>query len=203
MVIPNSSTASRQRHSATLLMTCPGALAGYLPVTTVAVSLSTIQRALLGAVFTPMTPPAVASVPHQLAGMAAAGNSAFRRVGGPADLGALLTTRTIHELPGHLAGHGVSPATAYAVAAAHAGGRARQRRCRSVPNRGECSRPLSASLVDGVYARAALTLLAAVPAGLLRSPSPSGSAYADDQRKGRHHAERGLASADPTPLCTP
>lgn len=50
----------------------------------------------LGLVVTPMTATAVAAVPHHLAGMAAAGNNAFRQVGaalGPAVLGVLLTTQ--------------------------------------------------------------------------------------------------------------
>lgn len=49
--------------------------------------------AALGAVITPMTATAVASVPFRLAGMAAAGNNAFRQVGGalgPAVLGVIL-----------------------------------------------------------------------------------------------------------------
>lgn len=36
----------------------------------------------MGAVLTPMTATAVASVPHHLAGIAAAGNNAFRQLGG-------------------------------------------------------------------------------------------------------------------------
>ncbi|MEU1363839.1 MFS transporter [Micromonospora zamorensis] len=65
----------------------------------------------LGAVLTPMTATAVSSVPFQLAGMAAAGNNAFRQVGGalgPAVLGALLTSRAASSLPGHLTDAGVS-----------------------------------------------------------------------------------------------
>ncbi|WP_406163471.1 MFS transporter [Streptomyces sp. NBC_01005] len=64
----------------------------------------------MGAVITPMTASAVSSVPYHLAGMAAAGNNAFRQVGGalgPAVLGALLTTRALDALPGRLADAGV------------------------------------------------------------------------------------------------
>ncbi|WP_202501426.1 MFS transporter [Streptomyces sp. SID5785] len=64
----------------------------------------------MGCVITPMTAVAVGSVPPPLAGMAAAGNNAFRQVGGalgPAVLGALLTTKAVDTLPGHLAGTGV------------------------------------------------------------------------------------------------
>ncbi|WP_246573513.1 MFS transporter [Kineosporia corallincola] len=53
--------------------------------------------AALGAVITPMTATAVSSVPFRLAGMAAAGNNAFRQVGGalgPAVLGVVMGTRT-------------------------------------------------------------------------------------------------------------
>ncbi|WP_188301550.1 MFS transporter [Streptomyces sp. CBMA156] len=68
----------------------------------------------LGAVFAPMTASAVSSVPHHLAGMAAAGNNAFRQVGGalgPAVLGALLTTRALDALPEHLADAGLPAET--------------------------------------------------------------------------------------------
>ena len=54
---------------------------------------------------TPVTATAVAAVPHHLAGMASAGNNAFRQVGGvlgPAVLGTLLTTKSTDALPGHL-----------------------------------------------------------------------------------------------------
>ncbi|MEL5958180.1 DHA2 family efflux MFS transporter permease subunit [Streptomyces sp. CLV115] len=64
----------------------------------------------MGGVLTPMTASAVSSVPYHLAGMAAAGNNAFRQVGGalgPAVLGALLTTRALDALPGRLADAGV------------------------------------------------------------------------------------------------
>ncbi|XVU28046.1 MFS transporter [Actinoplanes sp. CA-054009] len=56
----------------------------------------------LGFVLTPMTATAVGSVPHHLAGMAAAGNNAFRQFGGalgPAVLGAILTSRAAATCP--------------------------------------------------------------------------------------------------------
>ncbi|WP_406333951.1 hypothetical protein [Streptomyces sp. NBC_00203] len=75
---------------------------------------------------TPMTATAVSSVPLRLAAMAAAGNNAFRQVGGALDppiLGALLTTRAVDTLPGHLADAGVGPAARERmVAAADSGG---------------------------------------------------------------------------------
>ncbi|NEA43473.1 MFS transporter [Streptomyces sp. SID11385] len=64
----------------------------------------------MGLVTTPMTATAVSSVPHPLAGMAAAGNNAFRQIGGalgPAVLGALLTSRSASALPDKLAANGV------------------------------------------------------------------------------------------------
>lgn len=70
---------------------------------------------------TPMTATAVASVPHHLAGMAAAGNNAFRQLGGalgPAVLGALLTTRALDSFPAHLADAGVTGAAGERIATA-------------------------------------------------------------------------------------
>ncbi|NNN31707.1 MFS transporter [Streptomyces sp. S3(2020)] len=74
----------------------------------------------LAFVITPMTATAVSAVPFQQAGMAAAGNNAFRQVGGalgPAILGALLSTRAVDALPGHLADAGVTGRTAQQVTA--------------------------------------------------------------------------------------
>lgn len=65
----------------------------------------------MGFVMTPMTATAVSSVPYPLAGMAGAANNAFRQVGGalgPAVIGALLTMRAIHTLPGDLSDAGLS-----------------------------------------------------------------------------------------------
>ncbi|MFD3687728.1 MFS transporter [Nocardiopsis sp. NPDC058631] len=69
----------------------------------------------LGIAFPCITGTAVASVPPHQAGMAAAGNNAFRQVGGalgPALMGALLTTRVMDALPAHLAEAGLSGAPA-------------------------------------------------------------------------------------------
>ncbi|MFI8201585.1 MFS transporter [Streptomyces sp. NPDC085937] len=69
----------------------------------------------LGIAFPCITSTAVAAVEPRKAGMAAAGNNAFRQVGGalgPAVLGALLTTTATDALPGHLAGAGVSDGVA-------------------------------------------------------------------------------------------
>ncbi|WP_439030006.1 MFS transporter [Gordonia terrae] len=67
----------------------------------------------MGLVMAPMTATAVSAVPYHLAGMAAAGNNAFRQVGGalgPALLGALLTAGAVNSLPDALADAGVGDA---------------------------------------------------------------------------------------------
>ncbi|MFK4105940.1 MFS transporter [Streptomyces sp. NPDC019531] len=133
----------------------------------------------LGAVMTPMTATAVASVPHHLAGMAAAGNNAFRQVGGalgPAVLGALLTTRALDTLPGHLADAGVTGATGErAVAAADQGGLGAVAGIDLGPDTGRVMGALGEAFLDGLRlcltVAGSLTLLAAVVAVvLLRRP---------------------------------
>ncbi|MGW4231688.1 DHA2 family efflux MFS transporter permease subunit [Streptomyces sp. NPDC004980] len=69
----------------------------------------------LGIAFPCITSTAVSAVPPRQAGMAAAANNAFRQVGGalgPAVLGALLTTRSMDTLPGHLADAGLTDTVA-------------------------------------------------------------------------------------------
>ncbi|WP_432045850.1 MFS transporter [Streptomyces asiaticus] len=136
----------------------------------------------LGLVVTPMTATAVASVPHRLAGMAAAGNNAFRQVGGalgPAVLGVLLTTRTADTLPGHLRTAGVDGATAQRITAAvEAGGLGTVARMDLGADTGRALGALSAAFLDGLHlcliVAAALALLAAiVGAVLLRTPRAS------------------------------
>ncbi|WP_218053100.1 MFS transporter [Streptomyces rhizosphaericus] len=136
----------------------------------------------LGLVVTPMTATAVASVPHRLAGMAAAGNNAFRQVGGalgPAVLGVLLTTRTADTLPGHLQAAGVDGATAQRITAAvEAGGLGTVARMDLGADTGRALGALSAAFLDGLHlcliVAAALALLAAiVGAVLLRTPRAS------------------------------
>ncbi|MEU6258509.1 MFS transporter [Streptomyces sp. NPDC047043] len=143
----------------------------------------------LGLVVTPMTATAVASVPHRLAGMAAAGNNAFRQVGGalgPAVLGVLLTTRTTDTLPGHLADAGVDGATAHRITAAvDAGGLGVVARMDLGADTGRALGALSEAFLDGLQlcliVAAALALLAAVVgAVLLRAPRPSVQAAAED-----------------------
>ncbi|MFF4397264.1 MFS transporter [Streptomyces sp. NPDC001480] len=133
----------------------------------------------LGLVVTPMTATAVASVPHHLAGMAAAGNNAFRQVGGalgPAVLGVLLTTRATDTLPGHLADAGVDGSTAQRITAAvDSGGLGVVARMDLGAETGRALGALSAAFLDGLQlclvVAAALALLAAVVGVvLLRTP---------------------------------
>ena len=133
----------------------------------------------IGTVMTPMTATAVGSVPFQLAGMAAAGNNAFRQVGGalgPAVLGALLTTRAINTLPRHLGDSGLSAATQqHVLSAAHSGGLGAVAELNVGADTGRVLTALSESFLDGMrlclIVAAALTLLAAaVAAVLLRRP---------------------------------
>jgi EmrB/QacA subfamily drug resistance transporter len=139
----------------------------------------------LGLVVTPMTATAVAAVPHHLAGMAAAGNNAFRQVGGalgPAVLGVLLTTRITDTLPGHLADAGLDSATAQRVTAAvDAGGLGAAAHMDLGADTGRALSALSDAFLDGLrlclIVAAALALLAAlVGAVLLRTPRASAQA---------------------------
>ncbi|MER7687772.1 MFS transporter [Streptomyces sp. NPDC097610] len=133
----------------------------------------------LGFVITPMTAAAVASVPLRQAGMAAAGNSAFRQVGGalgPAVLGAVLTTKAVHTLPGHLADVGLPAPTVRSVTSVvDANGLGAVAGMNLGADRGRALGALSEAFLDGLHLcliiAAALTLVAAaVGAVLLRSP---------------------------------
>ncbi|MFG2779502.1 MFS transporter [Streptomyces prunicolor] len=129
----------------------------------------------IGTVLTPMTATAVASVPYQQAGMAAAGNNAFRQVGGalgPAVLGALLTTKALDTLPGHLTDAGVTGATQRSiVSTADAGGLGAVARMRLGADTGRALGALGDSFLDGMrlclVVAGALTLLAALVCVLL------------------------------------
>ncbi|MFF0410447.1 MFS transporter [Kitasatospora sp. NPDC004745] len=135
----------------------------------------------LGAVLTPMTASAVSAVPHHLAGMAAAGNNAFRQVGaalGPAVLGSLLTTRALHALPGHLAEAGVPAQTGERVLAT-----AREHGLAAVAGldldtaTGQALAALGGSFLDGLrlclVVSASLALLAALACAVLLRPASS------------------------------
>ncbi|MFF2011533.1 MFS transporter [Streptomyces sp. NPDC058195] len=133
----------------------------------------------MGAVLTPMTASAVSSVPFRLAGMAAAGNNAFRQVGaalGPAVLGALLTTRAVDALPARLAEAGVPAPVADRVL-----GTARDQGLGAVAGldldaaTGQALSALSDAFLDGMrlcmIVAATLALLAALACALLLRPA--------------------------------
>ncbi|MGW1748326.1 DHA2 family efflux MFS transporter permease subunit [Streptomyces sp. NPDC002092] len=152
----------------------------------------------LGLVTTPMTATAVAAVPHQLAGMASAANNAFRQVGGalgPAVLGALLSTRAVHTLPGHLADAGVTGTQAHTiVATAMDGGLGAVAGMNLGSTAGQVYGALGDSLIDGMrlclIVAAVLVLIAAVCAvTLLRRPrqAAGGAAKAADTSQQHGH----------------
>ncbi|MEV0219815.1 MFS transporter [Streptomyces sp. NPDC050704] len=133
----------------------------------------------LGLVITPMTATAVAAVPHHLAGMAAAGNNAFRQVGavlGPAVLGTLLTTKSADTLPGHLRDVGLTGPVADRITdAVDAGGLGAAARINLGQDTGRAMGALGEAFLDGLYlcliVAACLALFAAlVGAVLLRTP---------------------------------
>ncbi|WP_410098592.1 MFS transporter [Streptomyces sp. STR69] len=132
----------------------------------------------IGTVLTPMTATAVASVPYQQAGMAAAGNNAFRQVGGalgPAVLGALLTTKALDTLPGHLTDAGVTGATQRSiVSTADSGGLGAVAHMNLGVDTGRALGALGDSFLDGMrlclVVAGALTLLAALVCVLLLRP---------------------------------
>ncbi|MFD4603056.1 DHA2 family efflux MFS transporter permease subunit [Streptomyces sp. NPDC058464] len=133
----------------------------------------------LGIVITPMTATAVAAVPHHLAGMASAGNNAFRQVGGvlgPAILGTLLTTKSTDALPGHLRDAGLSgPSVQRITDVADTHGLGAVAGMDLGKHTGQALGALSESFLDGIklclIVAASLALLAAlVGAVLLRTP---------------------------------
>ncbi|BBC33969.1 hypothetical protein SGFS_052630 [Streptomyces graminofaciens] len=141
------------------------------------------RMALLGLgvsfVLTPMTATAVSSVPFHQAGMAAAANNAFRQLGGalgPAVLGALLSSRAVDALPGHLTDAGLGGATIRRVTeTADAGGLSAVGRLRLGADTPHVLGALSQAFIDGLQlclvVAAVLTLLAAVVGFfLLRRP---------------------------------
>ncbi|MFJ6725536.1 MFS transporter [Streptomyces sp. NPDC091281] len=153
-----------------------------------------------GTAFTSLTATAVASVPHRLAGMAAAGNNAFRQVGaalGPAVLGTLLTTRAVDTLPGHLSDVGVAGPTARAVTAAvdTDGLGAVARMDLGPADRGRALGALSESFLDGLHlclmVSACLMVLAAATAAVMLRPSADRSG--GDATTGQGRAATGQA----------
>ncbi|MGW5650625.1 MFS transporter [Streptomyces humi] len=157
----------------------------------------------LGAVITPMTATAVASVPHHLAGMASAGNNAFRQVGGalgPAVLGALLTTKATDALPGHLAGAGLPGSTTDRIVAAVDGnGLGAVARMDLGSARSRALAAVSDSFLDGIHlcliVAAMLVLFAALlGAILLRRPSQRPAPLPADAPDDRHGTRPGLTA---------
>lgn len=133
----------------------------------------------MGGVLTPMTATAVASVPVHLAGMAAAGNNAFRQVGGalgPAVLGALLTARALDTFPAHLADAGITGAVGQSITdTAGSGGLGAVAGMHLGAATGPALSAVGDAFLDGLrlclIVAASLTLLAAlVAAVLLRRP---------------------------------
>ncbi|WP_093861017.1 MFS transporter [Streptomyces sp. TLI_053] len=137
----------------------------------------------VGTVLTPMTASAVSAVPHHLAGMAAAGNNAFRQVGGalgPAVLGALLTTRALDALPGRLADAAVPAETGgHVLAVAREQGLGAVAGLDLGPATGPALSALGDSFLDGLrlclVVSAALALLAALVCAVLLRPAAAGA----------------------------
>ncbi|SFO05207.1 drug resistance transporter, EmrB/QacA subfamily [Streptomyces sp. cf124] len=168
----------------------------------------------LGLVTTPMTATAVAAVPHHLAGMASAANNAFRQVGGalgPAVLGALLSTRAVDSLPGHLGDVGVTGTQAQAiVTTAQEGGLGAVAGMNLGSSAGQVYGALGDSLLDGMrlclIVAVVLVLIAAVCAViLLRRPqqAAAGAAKAAGTAQDGHPdapAEKAQAAGTAQPM---
>ncbi|MFJ1751477.1 MFS transporter [Kitasatospora sp. NPDC088134] len=159
----------------------------------------------MGLVLTPMTATAVSAVPFHLAGTAAAGNNAIRQVGaalGPAVLGALLTTRALHALPGRLADAGVPAGTgAQVLDTARAHGLGAVAGLDLGPATGRVLGALGDSFLDGMrlclLVSAALALLAALASALLlRRPSAAGRDTTGPDTAGRNAAGPRLRAVD-------
>lgn len=138
----------------------------------------------MGGILTPMTATAVASVPQHLAGMAAAGNNAFRQIGGalgPAVLGALLTSRALDTFPGHLADAGISEdGRRTIVETAREGGLGAVAQMNLGAQTGQALGAMGDAFLDGLrlclIVAAALTLLAALVSVVLLRPRASSAA---------------------------
>ncbi|MEU9206112.1 MFS transporter [Streptomyces sp. NPDC048332] len=138
----------------------------------------------MGGILTPMTATAVASVPQHLAGMAAAGNNAFRQIGGalgPAVLGALLTSRALDTFPARLADAGISGADRQHMAeTAREGGLGAVAGMDLGAHTGQALGAVGDAFLDGLrlclIVAAALTLLAALVSAVLLRPRASSAA---------------------------
>ncbi|MFG1945307.1 MFS transporter [Nonomuraea sp. NPDC048826] len=137
----------------------------------------------LGVAFPCITGTAVASVPPHQAGMAAAGNNAFRQVGsalGPAVLGTLLSIKALGDLPGRLAAAGVADERArQVVGAAEASGLGAVARLDLGGDAGRVLAAVSEAFLGGMrlglVVSAALLALAALATVVLlrRRPAPA------------------------------
>ncbi|WP_097258099.1 MFS transporter [Streptomyces sp. Ag109_G2-15] len=168
------------------------------------------RLALLGLglafVITPMTATAVSAVPFPQASMAAAGNNAFRQVGaalGPAVLGALLSTKAVDALPGHLTDAGVTERTVQQVrTVAEHGGIGAVAGADLGADTPRVLGALSEAFLDGLHlcliVSSVLTLLAAVLGVLmLRRPQhtapPAGAGPRQEVPAQRHGGAASLA----------
>lgn len=204
-----------QRLSARLLIT------GGLLITTVALcTLTTIgidttfaslawRLALLGIglgiAFPCITATAVGAVPPHQAGMAAAGNNAFRQVGaalGPAILGALLTTKAVGALPAHLTDQGLTGATGTRIAeAVDRGGLEAVAGMPLGADTGRALHALSLSFVDGLHlclvVSAVLMLCGAIVAAVtLRPRRPATPVLADASTAGSTHGSAEVTAGE-------
>lgn len=153
-----------------------------------------------GAVFAPMTATAINSVPHQLAGMAAAGSNAFRQVGaalGPALMSALLTTKVSDALPGHLSDAGLSAAAQDRVTGAvDSGGFGAVHAVDLGADTPRMLHAFSQAFLDGIHlcltiSAAVMLVAAAVAVVLLRRPRPSAPAPSAPARRREEPALNG------------
>ncbi|GAA2617371.1 MFS transporter [Streptomyces axinellae] len=161
----------------------------------------------MGLVITPMTAVAVAAVPHHMAGMAAAGNNAFRQVGGalgPAVLGTLLTSKAMNALPGHLGDAGLNGAVAHRITAtADAQGLGAVAGMKLGPETGPAMGALSEAFLDGLrlclVVAALLALLAAVIGAVMLRPPRNATAPAPSAAEHAERAEHAESESTPAP----
>ncbi|MEV6162136.1 MFS transporter [Streptomyces sp. NPDC052052] len=165
--------------------------AALLSLTTLGVSTSFMSLAWrlallglgLGLAFPCITSAAVSAVPGPQAGMAAAGNNAFRQVGGslgPAVLGTLLAMKAVDTLPGHLADAGVSGGVARSVTeAVEANGLGAAAGMDLGADAGRALGAVSEAFLDGLHlcltVSAALLVLAALASAVLLRRRPDRS----------------------------
>ncbi|MFE7233506.1 hypothetical protein ACFVAF_23185 [Streptomyces sp. NPDC057596] len=137
----------------------------------------------LGIAFPCITSAAVSAVPGRQAGMAAAGNNAFRQVGsslGPAVLHTLLATEAVDTLPGHLADAGLSGGAARSILeAVEANGLGAVARMELGADAGRALGAVSEAFHDGLRlcltVSATLLVLAALAAAVLLRRRPDRS----------------------------